>query len=93
MLHRRRRDLVRDAHPLDLLLVLIARAAASSGVASAASGKASNQALVKVVGSPTIRSEAWVPERELETHPLVRPRGLAGGLERARGRRARVGGS
>ena len=41
--------------------VLIARAAASSGVASAASGNASNQALGNVVGSPTIRSAACVP--------------------------------
>ena len=41
--------------------VLIARAVASSGVASAASGNASNQAFGNVVGSPTIRSAACVP--------------------------------
>ena len=40
---------------------LSARAAASSGVASAAAGKASNQARPNVVGSPTIRSDACVP--------------------------------
>jgi hypothetical protein len=37
------------------------RARTRSGVASAASGKASNQAAVNVVGSPTIRSDACVP--------------------------------
>ena len=41
--------------------VLIARAWARSGAASRASGKASNQAFVNVVGSPTIRSAACVP--------------------------------
>ena len=59
-------------------------------MASAACGKASNQAFVKVVGSPTIRSEAWVPEGELEAHLLVRPGGLLDRLERARERRTRV---
>ena len=41
--------------------VLIARAALSTGAASTAAGKASNHALVKVVGSPTIWSAACVP--------------------------------
>jgi hypothetical protein len=41
--------------------VLIARASTSSGVASSACEKASNQARVNVVGSPTIRSLACVP--------------------------------
>ena len=41
--------------------VFLARARTSTGVASAASGNASNQAFVKVVGSPTIRSDACVP--------------------------------
>ena len=41
--------------------VLIIRARASSGAASAASGNASNHAFVNVVGSPTIRSVACVP--------------------------------
>ena len=41
--------------------VLIERAALRTGIASAAPGKASNQALVNVVGSPTIWSVAWVP--------------------------------
>ncbi len=41
--------------------VLSERAATSSGVASAAPGKASNQARPNVVGSPTMRSEACVP--------------------------------
>ena len=41
--------------------VLSARAAASSGVASTASGNASNQPFVYVVGSPTMRSDACVP--------------------------------
>ena len=41
--------------------VLTARAAVSTGIASCASGHASNHAFVNVVGSPTIRSEACVP--------------------------------
>src|SRR3954468_24138143 len=50
--------------------VLIARARASNGVASATSvPKAWNQSCVKVVGSPTIRSEAWVPR--LSSSPTV----------------------
>ena len=54
--------------------VLIARAALSSGVASAASGNASNHAFVYVVGSPTIRSVACVPR--LSSSP-TRPNGSA----------------
>ena len=61
VLHRRGGDLVREPHPLDLLRRLERARRASSGVASAASGKASNQAVVNVVGSPTMRSEACVP--------------------------------
>ena len=50
--------------------VLIALARASSGVASATSvPKAWNQSCVKVVGSPTIRSEACVPR--LSSSPIV----------------------
>ena len=41
--------------------VLIARASTRSGVASSAGPKDSKKACVKVVGSPTMRSEAWVP--------------------------------
>ena len=41
--------------------VLIARAAFRTGIASLASGHASNQAFVNVVGSPTMRSDACVP--------------------------------
>ena len=71
--------------------VLIALARASSGVASATSvPKAWNQSCVKVVGSPTIRSEACVPR--LSSSPIVpKSRGGRGGeLGRARERRARV---
>ena len=50
--------------------VLIARAAFSTGVASCASGHASNHAFVNVVGSPTIRSDACVPsESSSPTRP------------------------
>ena len=46
------------------------RASFSSGVASAASGNASNQAFGNVVGSPTMRSDACVPsESSRPTRP------------------------
>ena len=61
MLHRRRADVVRELHALDLLRVFTARAAFSTVIASWAPGHASNHPFVNVVGSPTIRSEACVP--------------------------------
>ena len=52
--------------------VLIMRARARSGVASAAAGNASNQAFVNVVGSPTMRSDACVPsESSRPTRPCA----------------------
>ena len=51
--------------------VLIIRASLRSGVASRACGNASNHAFGNVVGSPTMRSAACVPRRELEPNRLV----------------------
>ena len=72
--------------------VLIARAAASSGVASTASGHASNQPFVNVVGSPTIRSEACVPsESSSPTRPYSRDASTAASSVRASGGRGSFG--
>ena len=61
VLHRGGADLVREPHALDLLRGLDRARGVRTGVASAASGHASNHAFVNVVGSPTMRSEACVP--------------------------------
>ena len=67
--------------------VLIARASVRSGVASSASGKASNHAFGYVVGSPTIRSAACVPsESSMPT------RSYAPAICRARSSARRPGG-
>ena len=78
--------------------VLIARASASSGAASRASGQASNHAFGKVVGSPTIRSVAWVPRLSSSpTRPSVSSTAMSSARERGRpagrsGRSRRRGG-
>ena len=73
--------------------VLSERAATSSGVASAASGKASNQARPNVVGSPTMRSEACVPPlSSIGDAPVVAARPRAASSQRAQARRARIAG-
>ena len=71
--------------------VLIMRARASSGVASAASANASNHAFVNVVGSPTMRSDACVPSESSSPMRVVAAARVERGVERARGHRARIG--
>ena len=61
VLHRHRGELVREAHPLDLLRGLDRTCPASSGVASTRFGKASKYPSVKTVGSPSILSAICVP--------------------------------
>ena len=68
--------------------VLIARAVASSGVASTAAGNASNQPFVYVVGSPTMRSDACVPsESSSPTTPCSRAASAARSSVRSTGGR------
>ena len=70
--------------------VLRARASTSTGVASTAPGKASNQAFVYVVGSPTIRSDACVPSESSRPDRPVLGRERGDLLERPHDRRPRI---
>ena len=91
VLHRGGGDLVREPHALELLLRLDrARAREQRRRVGGVGRSASNQACVKVVGSPTMRSEACVPsESSSPTRPCSRGRRLRQ-LERPRSGRPRI---
>ena len=91
VLHRGGADLVREPHPLDLLR----RLDRARGVRAPASRRARpatrrTSAFVNVVGSPTIRSDACVPERQLEADAAVVRRRRERRVERARRHRPRI---
>ena len=70
VLHRGGGDLVREPHPLELLLGLDRpRAREQRRRVGDVRPKAWNQSCVKVVGSPTIRSDACVPSES--SSPIV----------------------